>query len=209
MSLDVFSTREDGATHCPSEDVMQFPVDGPEHPPEALVRAYASVCAMLDNLRRSRESLRNVASERLRHTSEKLREVSTATETAAIDILDRLDRALGLVDQLDALDTTGAPEGPATRNALRDELFMAQGGLQFQDITAQQLGHATSTIEQLEQRLASLAELLEPRALTAQHDAPVEELTNCRQQAFASNATMANPEVRQALADSIFEAPAA
>lgn len=189
---------------------MLLPADESDRPTDAIVQAYAAVRAMLDNLRRSRESLKQAANERLRQTSEKLREVCSATETAAIDILDRLDRALCLVDELDALEAAGAGDAAAiTRNRLRDELFLAQGGMQFQDITAQQLAHATMTIEQLERHLASLAELLDPRALTSPQEATVEADVGSRTLAFAANATMANPEGRQALADSIFETPAA
>ena len=191
---------------------MLLPADESDRPTDAIVQAYAAVRAMLDNLRRSRESLKQAANERLRQTSEKLREVCSATETAAIDILDRLDRALCIVDELDALEAAGAGGGGAaatTRNRLRDELFLAQGGMQFQDITAQQLAHATMTIEQLERHLASLAELLDPRALTSPQAATVETDVGSRALAFAANATMANPEGRQALADSIFETPAA
>ncbi|MBI2406692.1 MAG: hypothetical protein HYV19_00125 [Gemmatimonadetes bacterium] len=183
--------------------------DKPEPPSDALVQAYAEIRVMIENLRHSRELLRQAANERLRVTSEKLREVTTATETAAIDILDRLDRALGIIDELDVLDASGASDATEARNRLREELFMAQGGLQFQDITAQQLAHATMTIEQLELRLAALAELLEPRALVSPHEMESPEAKVVQTLAFAANATMANPEVRQALADSIFEAPAA
>jgi chemotaxis regulatin CheY-phosphate phosphatase CheZ len=180
-----------------------------EQSAEALVRACEEICSMLRELRRSRDSLRQVAGERLRHTTEKLREVSTATEVAATDILDRLDRALGIVDELDTLDTSGQGAGLDARNRLRDELFMAQGGLQFQDITAQQLAHATLMIEQLEGRLATLAEQLDPRVIARAAQAGSDDSEASRRLAFSPQATMTNPEQRQALVDSIFEAPAA
>lgn len=188
---------------------MLFEPGGTECSSGALMQAYTEIRVMLDNLRHSRDSLRQAASERLRHTTEKLREVTSVTEQAATDILDRLDGALLLVDELDGLDASGSEAAAAARNRLRDELYVAQGGLQFQDIAAQQLAHATQMIEQIEVRLASVAELLDPRALVASSPALAAEPEESQSLTFAPTATMSNSEARQALADRIFEAPAA
>jgi hypothetical protein len=45
--------------------------------------------------------------EKIQHTSDKLREVTSATEVAATDILDALDRTQAMVDALDAADDAG------------------------------------------------------------------------------------------------------
>ena len=169
--------------------------------PEMLMRAYTEVCGVLNNLRSSRDALQQATVERLQHTSSKLQEVTSATEVAATSILDGLDRAVALVDQLDTLDASGNAEAIDVRNQLRDELFLAQGGLQFQDITAQQLSYASSMLAEMESRMLGLAKALDPTATSR----PIEASSDSRNLAFVPGATLDKADVRQALADSIFQ----
>src|SRR6185437_5897864 len=98
----------------------------------------------------------------LHSTKDKLAEVSSATEVAANGILDGLDRAIAFVDELDAIADTDETRAIAVRSSLRDELFQAIGCLQFQDITSQQLNYASSLLVDMEARLSSLSDALDP-----------------------------------------------
>lgn len=178
--------------------------------PDMLLMAHDEVCAVLESLRMSRDLLQQSSVSRLRHTTAKLQEVTDATEVAANGILDGLDRSVTLVDRLETLDTTGNGEAAEARAQLRDELFQAQAALQFQDITAQQLSYAASILIDMENRMTGLASALDPtgarrQALTstAEHAAAV----TAGLRSFDPNATMADAEGRQALADRIFTAP--
>jgi hypothetical protein len=142
----------------------------------------------------------------LRQIAAKLREVTDATEVAATGIADGIGRWIGLVDQLEGLDASGNLEAEAVRAQLRDELRQAQAALQFQDITAQQLGYAASLLADVEERMQGLASVLGADGAT--ESATRAEATALSEHwAFDSNATMHDASGRQALADSIFTAP--
>jgi chemotaxis regulatin CheY-phosphate phosphatase CheZ len=168
--------------------------------PFILERANTEIQSVLANLRDSRTALETATVEKIHHTSEKLREVTSATEVAATDILDALDRAQTMVDDLDAADAEGDRDKAATtRDSLRMEIFGMMGCLQFQDITTQQLTYAASVLTDMESRLLSIAKLFDPatamvRAVTDSPDPKT----------FDPNATTKHAEVRQALADQIF-----
>ena len=174
---------------------------------KVLARGYTEIVSALGRLRESRDLLEKTAVDKLQHTHDKLREVKNATETAATDILDGLDRAMALVDDMDAKAEAGdAAAGAELRTKLRDELFTLVSCMQFQDITTQQLNYASSVLGETENRLAELARFLDPASLgmdnllaplqsPATPDAPV---------TFDPAASTQNAEARQAVADEIF-----
>jgi chemotaxis regulatin CheY-phosphate phosphatase CheZ len=127
-----------------------------------LQRASAEIGVVLDTLHHSRQALNEVAFDRLHDSTAKIQEVSSAAEVAATNILDSVDRAQQLVDTLDQLGSAphSADEATRIRTALRDELFGMTGALQFQDITAQQLGHVSNMLGDVEARLHSVTTLL-------------------------------------------------
>ena len=174
--------------------------------PNMLLSAYGEICAVINNLRGSRDMLHKTTVTRLQDTTSKLLEVSNATEVAATSILDGLDRSLGIVDELDALDAAKVPEGVDLRNKLRDELYQAQAFLQFQDITTQQLNYASSILVDLEHRLVDIARLIDPTSGALPEVAGVRPRV-VSSAAFDPNASVEHAEVRQALADSIFKSP--
>ncbi len=158
---------------------------------EALVR-------MLQQLRASRSMLQKSELDRLAQTHDKLREVSSATETAATDILDGLERATAMVDELDALDGDSTPAPAAgVRSRLRDELFGLVGHMQFQDITSQQLAFASAVLSELEVRLSDLVQIFG----AATDEGGVPEMGMAA--AFDPSATTLDRETRQAVADAI------
>jgi len=181
--------------------VAEDPTLGDVH--HVLLRAQTAIARVLHGLKRSRETLQRTSMAKISLTHDKLREVCSTTETAATDILNSLDRAGLLLDDLDAQAAAGhaGDEGADTRAQLRDELFTVMGHMQFQDITTQQLTHASNVLAELEAQLTEVAqifdlEVAQPTETAAQ---AVRPLGN----AYAPSASMADPEERQALADAI------
>lgn len=184
------------ASSAPAFAAPTAPVDLPG----LLLKAYGEISSVLASLRQSRDAIAEASVAKIQQTNAKISEVTSATEVATIDILNSLDRAQGLVDELDTLDA-GSADSPASavRARLRDELFQVTGCLQFQDITTQQLNHASSVLVETEQRLGQLAEIFDPGFFGIR----IPEVAAVRQ-TFDPAASTANAEVRQALADAIF-----
>ena len=180
-------------------------VDGLGDIAALLDRANTQIISVLTRLREGRAAIETTAVGKVRLTQDKLREVTSATEDAATNIMDACDRATTLVDELDGIDASETPDrakASGLRGSLRDELFLMMGALQFQDITSQQLAHASAVLDEMEQRMIEVAKLFDPAVSLelAKPAAPVEteELT------YDANATTRNADSRQALADDIF-----
>lgn len=168
---------------------------------------------MLRILRNSRDTLEQATTEKLHLTSAKLEEVTSATEVAATGMLDGLDRALGLVDELDELDASGNVRAVETRSRLRDELFQSINHLQFQDITTQQLHYASNVLLDIEHRLAEIVKSLDPGSIAvpeaissavAQPNDDIQPLESAGIMTFDPDASLCDAERRQAIADAIF-----
>ncbi len=193
-------------------ELLDAQAPGPEdHPtisladlPNILEQANAQILNVLARLRESRAALQTTALERLQTTHEKIREVTTATEDAAINIMDACDRATCLVDELDTIDVEGNPNREKAvdlRANLRDELFLMMGALQFQDITSQQLSHASSVLVDMEERLLDVARLFDQNVDVSTR---LSEMEAPDARTYDPNATTRNAEGRQALADELF-----
>lgn len=146
---------------------------------------------LLERLRESEEVLRDAGLKTVQSTSNKLEEVTTATETAATEILDNLDRSLVIVDKMEE-----GGSNPEHCNELRDELLAAINQLQFQDIAAQQISHAMSLLADLESQLEEFAQVFD-NAQAGQGR------TVRAMRAFDPNATFDAAEGRQALVDEL------
>jgi hypothetical protein len=165
---------------------------------EIVTRGHDAAVQMLVALRQSRSMLERSEVDRVSRTHDKLREVSTATEVAATDILDGLERANALVDELDTVDGNADTAAAGIRSRLRDELFALVGHMQFQDITSQQLAFASAVLSEVETRLTALVELFDPSGGT--------QGVETHQQygaAFDAAASTRDRETRQAVADAI------
>lgn len=184
------------------------PVENAEGPGDIamlLNRANAQIVSVLKRLREGRAAIENSAVGKVRLTQDKLREVSSATEDAATNIMDACDRATTMVDELDGIEVNDEPDrakAAALRASLRDELFLMMGALQFQDITAQQLAHAAAVLDEMEMRMMEVARLFDATASLelpkVTPNVPNSEL------AYDTEATVRNADRRQALADEIF-----
>jgi hypothetical protein len=133
----------------------------PELPPQ-LVEIYAEIERVVGKLRQSRDLLQGPVLEAVQHTSATLLSIGATTRIAVAEMIDGLDRALAILDQLDAEPPPGSRRPAALRGNLRTELHRLLRSLQFQDITSQQLAAASETLAGIEARLASLATLLHP-----------------------------------------------
>ena len=172
-------------------------------------RANTQIISVLTRLRAGRAAIEQTAVGRVRLTQDKLREVTTATEDAAINIMDACDRATGMVDELDTIDADASPDrakSATLRGSLRDELFLMMGALQFQDITAQQLAHASAVLDEMEQRLIEVARLFDPAIVLEIPSTNSGDPHGATALAYDVNATTRNADSRQALADEIFTA---
>lgn len=175
---------------------------------DVMARGYAEILGVLDSLRQSRNFLERATVEKIQHTHDKLREVTTATETAATDILNGLDRANVLIDDLDAIAAERGDDDQSgvIRNALRDELFSLMGHMQFQDITNQQLTYASAVLTEMEERLASIARVFDPSVFGTVPSGPSAQSAPEAPRTFDPDASTLNREERQAVADSIIAA---
>ena len=183
------------------------PPEGLEDLVKMLVTTYSEIMEVIEALRQSRGLLEEQSMERLQQTHGKLVEVSSATEVAATGIMDGIDRALTLVDELEPDAEESESDGAEAREQLRQELHQIMDLLQFQDITSQQLGYASSVLFDIEKRIVQVSELFNSRiglaGLELSSDAAAQELS----ETCDPNASTLDAEERQALADEIFTTP--
>ena len=188
--------------HALVEDVT--PTSALAMVPHILQRANTEIINVLGSLRQCRSAIEHATSDKLQITHEKIREVTNATETAATDILDGLDRAQLLLDEMDAeAETSGDGSGKSKelRGRLRDEIFSMTGCLQFQDITTQQLTYASSVLIEMESRLGEIARLFDPRRYGAPELPPELPVVP---EIYSPDAAFDRSQSRQAVADEIF-----
>lgn len=167
--------------------------------PPVFVRAYQEIASLYKSVRHSRALLERTPVERLQRSQEKLSEVTSATETAASDMLDGLDRALSLVDELDRDD--GEASDAETCDRLREELFRVISCIQFQDITSQQISYASSVLEDFERRMQVLMAVLN-QSMPELVEEPAEPTREIH--VFDDAASTRDAGARQAVADEIF-----
>lgn len=170
-----------------------------------LHHVYSEILGIIGSLRESRNVLEEAAMERLKRTHQKLAEVTSATETAATGMLDGLDRALVLLDRI---EETQGDDGGDLHETMRDELHGMISLLQFQDITAQQLGYASGVLHDIEDRLVRIARIFDldgDFADGSTADEPGAEMTaHPSHETCDPEASHLEADSRQALADEIF-----
>lgn len=157
-----------------------------------LLRAYAETVGIVQRLRESCGMADSESADTLQQMHGRLREVSTATETATTGILDLVTRANAIADRLD-----GASDAERKRliAQLKEELNGVPNHLQFQDITAQQLGHMAALLADMRKRIAQIVTMFAPPAVNfAKEDTS----------AFDPNASATASAAGQAVADEIF-----
>ncbi len=138
--------------------------------------------------------------ERLRDGTARLDEVSNTTETAAMQMLNGLDRTLAIIDRLEAGEGGESARRPShdVCESLRAEVNEMYGHLQFQDIITQQIRGVGALLAEVEERIDGIAGLFE---ITAAIEAAGARRADG---AFNPDATMLNADERQALIDEAF-----
>lgn len=158
-----------------------------------LLRAYAETVGIVQRLRETTGMVDSSGVDKLHQMTERLREITTAMETATTGILDSVTRAVAVVDKLDGART--ADERRQLQVSIREELSGVANHLQFQDITAQQLGHITSQLSDMRHRITQIITIFaQPTVNFAKED----------HGAFDPNASTVATDERQAVADEIF-----
>jgi chemotaxis regulatin CheY-phosphate phosphatase CheZ len=101
--------------------------------PDLLLRVYGDLAVALSGIRVTRETIQKHSIERLRDTHAKLNEVSSATEIAAMEMLNGLDRTLGMIDQLEGATKENRRPSHEMCDGLGTEVNQLYGCLQFQE----------------------------------------------------------------------------
>ena len=162
-----------------------------------LLRAYAETVGIVARIRESCGMMDSAGVDKLQQMHGRLREVSSATETAATDMLDGLNRTVGLVEALDAPGHLSDDDRHRMLASVREELNGVMNHLQFQDITAQQLGHIASLLADMRRRINQVVTMFAQPATTFAKDEPAAG-------SFDPNASTSASTDRQAVADEIF-----
>ncbi|HEY4219205.1 MAG TPA: hypothetical protein VGM67_18810 [Gemmatimonadaceae bacterium] len=162
-----------------------------------LLRAYAETAGIASRLRESCGIATENGLDRLQQVHGRLREVSSATETAATDILDGLGRTVDLIEQLDVTTELADADRHRMLASVRDELSGVVNHLQFQDITSQQLGHVASLLADMRGRINQIVTIFTNPEMPFVPD-------DVARGSFDPNATTAPSGDRQAVADEIF-----
>lgn len=195
-------------TALASLDVPHAKGDGEPHPlgllalMQLLERGHREITGLLSSLRQSRDLLERRAVGHLESTHARLREVTNATEIAATNVLDGLERTVGMLDALEAGAHT-AQEATALRGRMRDELFALMGHMQFQDITTQQLNYASAVLTDVQDRLARVVALFDPQLFGGTAE-PSHHEPSAAGATFDPAASVNDAGERQSVADEIF-----
>lgn len=127
--------------------------------PEAVRRAHAELSTTVERLRQTRTLLESAAS---RRDGEAETVPGEGHAAGAGVVLQSLDQALLVLDRMDEED---AERGATLRRALRHRLYACMSRVQLEDITAQQLQHASRLMGGMEGRLGRIADMLDPERL--------------------------------------------
>ena len=164
--------------------------------PGTLLHVYNELSRALDCIRQTRAAIESCSLAEFKDTHPRLSQVSTATESAAMAMLNGLDRTLAMIDQLEA----GAGQQPSgVPQALRDEVNQLYTHLQFQDIITQQLRGVGDLLTDLERQVTGLALLFDGPGAGAVAVHPPRDT-----QAYNPDASMSGAPERQALIDATF-----
>lgn len=166
--------------------------------PATLLRVYTELSQALRSIRHTRETIQSYSIERLRDTHARLSEVSATSETAAMEMLNGLDRTLAMIDRLQQGSAEQQPT--AMCEALRAEVNQLYGCLQFQDIIAQQLRGVGALLVEVEQRVEGIASLFDA-AVDPTDAAPI---APPEPESYNPDASIRDASHRQALIDEAF-----
>jgi hypothetical protein len=167
--------------------------------PSAMLQLSAELSRVLNGIRLTRETIQTYSTDRLRDTHARLHEVSSTSESAAMEMLNGLDRTLAMIDELE--HSAGGNGSPELYQALRAEVNQQYSHLQFQDIIAQQLNGVAGVLIEVEQRVQTVAGLFDD-LLGGQRSQGTGVVLD--PQSYNPDATMRGAGDRQAMIDEAF-----
>ena len=170
--------------------------------PTALLRVSSELSLVLNGIRVTRETIQTYSTERLRDTHARLHEVSSTSESAAMEMLNGLDRTLAMIDNLE--QSKDSTPSHAMYDALRAEVNQLYNHLQFQDIIAQQLNGVAGVLIEVEQRVQTIAGLFDEALGGRQDDARVGTGVQLDPSSYNPDASMRGAGDRQAQIDEAF-----
>ncbi len=147
--------------------------------------------------------------------TEQLDKISEQTEAAAHQMLDRIDaiteRETSIVNELTEIKSALAANAfngleervdgcIAKANENCDDAFMIMDALQFQDITAQQMNHAASLLEDIENKLSQIVGVMEGQLEAAASP----ESADKKARAYDPHADLFEKKTDQATIDDLF-----
>ena len=158
----------------------------------------------------------NESKERVPIATEQLDKISKQTEIATNQMLDKVemivqgeDEAITGLDQIKGLVTASKFEeiNPLVEKLIkgatvsRDNAYTIMDALQFQDITAQQMNHAASLLEEIQTRLASITSVLKGDSVQSSADSSSLEK---RKRVFDPHADLFEKKTEQSAIDDLF-----
>lgn len=170
--------------------------------PGLLLKTYNEVAEALDGIRLTRETIRSSAIDGLQDSAVRLTEVTATTESAAMELMNGLDRTLSMVDALEQV----SPAAPDQLAALRGQINDLFAHLQFQDITTQQLRGVMQLLNEIEERISKVADLFDAALGGGLLTTPAlaGPSSDSSRLAFNPDATTREAESRQAYIDAAF-----
>jgi chemotaxis regulatin CheY-phosphate phosphatase CheZ len=172
---------------------------------KVLLRAHAEIAEALGGIRLTRETIKAHAVQPIHDTHDKLKEVTSATESAAIEMLNGLDRTLATIDELQKATASTSHSVAEGFDALRAEVNQLYNCLQFQDITAQQMRGAGQLLNDVEARIEGVAALFDQAMGGAAEPGPGPNQSSREVLSFNPDATMRDAGARQAQIDAAFQ----
>jgi len=151
--------------------------------------------------------------------TEQLDKISEQTEAAAHQMLDRIDniteRETTIVNELTEIKkaiAAGTYDGLEPRiddmitkaNANCDDAFMIMDALQFQDITSQQMSHAASLLEDIENKLNQIVGVMEGQVESVSKAAGDTAEAARKDRAYDPHADLFDKKTDQATIDDLF-----
>ena len=157
-----------------------------------LLRAYAETVGIVQRLRETCGMVENEDDDQLQQMHTRIRAVSAATEKATSGILDSVTRAISIAD---SLETASDADRRKLVAQLKEELNGVPNHLQFQDITAQQLGHTAALLIEMRKRISQIVTMFA---------APTVSFAREDMTPYDPNASTTASAAGQAVADEIF-----
>ncbi len=174
----------------------------------------AAINGIIDTFRTMKSPLEKTH-EQVPKATTQLDKISQQTEAATQKMLDTIElitqREEEVVNELASLKSLAETAGDKGKNKVFGELiqkananldgaYLIMESLQFQDITAQQINHAASLLEDIEARLHQILALLDGKSL----DEEDSHASTKKVRIFDPHADMAEKKAEQADVDSIF-----